>query len=361
MKRIGIAVSALVAVCAAAVQAQAPAPARPTVAADGTVSATVTVPLSNFLSAQAKAQLKDLLTAAPNPSAMTAGIEGMRKNTDERAKKVLDRWQAITHSKIEDTKIDGVRVNIVTPEGGIKPENKNRVLINMHSGGFLFGGAYGGQIEAVPLAARAGVKVVAVDYRMAPENVFPAASEDVEKVYRFLLKTYKPGNIGLYGCSAGGTLVGQSLAWFQDKKLPRPGAAGIFCSGLVDTFWYGGDEGEVSGLLNATVTARPPSESAPDAMRLYVRGTEKDPLIVPGNYPEVLAKFPPILMITGTRDVAASNVFITHRKLLEAGVDAQLYVTEGLGHGQFYMLPGTPENDIAHDVIWRFFDRHLGK
>jgi hypothetical protein len=63
--------------------------------------------------------------------------------------------------------------------------------------------------------------------------VFPAASEDVAAVYKDLLKTYRPENIGIYGCSAGGALTAQAEAWFQDKKLPNPGALGIFGSGAV--------------------------------------------------------------------------------------------------------------------------------
>ncbi len=355
MKRIFLSTVGLLAAFAVAAQAQE----RPTVDPDGTVRGTAAIPLSKFLSPQAQAQFKAMITRPPAAGPTTgSSIEATRKTGDERAKKILDDWQAIFPTTIEDSVIDGVRVRTLTPNSGIKPENKRRVLINVHGGGFFNGSAYGGQIESLPLAARGGVKVVAIDYRMAPENVFPAASEDVEKVYRALLKTYKPQNIGIYGCSAGGTLVGQSLAWFQDKKLPRPGAAGIFCAGLLDTFWYEGDLGEVSGLYNATPPMGPPKNPP---FRRYVSGLEKDPLIVPGNYPEVLAKFPPTLFVTGTRDVAASNAIMTHKKLLEAGVDAQLFVVEGLGHGHFYMMPGTPENVTTHDIIWRFFDRQLGK
>ena len=360
MKQIGIAVSSALALWAVAAHAQAPE--RPTVDVDGTSRGSAAVPLSQFLSPQGKAQLKDMITRAPAAGPSTgASIETTRKSGDERAKKTLDGWQAISPTTLEESSIDGVRIITLTPNAGIKPENKKRVLINVHGGGFFTGGMYGGQIESLPLAARGGIKVVAIDYRMAPENVFPAASEDVEKVYRHLLKSYKPQNIGIFGCSAGGTLVGQSLAWFQDKKLPRPGAAGIFCSGLLDTFWYGGDLGAVNGLMNASAPSRPPSETGNRPFRPYVEGTEKNPLIVPGNYPEVLAKFPPTLFVTGTRDVAASNAIVTHAKMVGLGVDAQLYMTEGLGHGHFYMMPGAPENVATYDAIWRFFDRHLGR
>lgn len=59
---------------------------------------------------------------------------------------------------------------------------------------------------------------------MAPEWYFPAASEDVAKVYRELLKSYRPENIGIYGCSAGAGLTSQAVAWFQTHGLPHPPA-----------------------------------------------------------------------------------------------------------------------------------------
>jgi acetyl esterase/lipase len=76
------------------------------------------------------------------------------------------------------------------------------------------------------------IKVVAVDYRLGPENRFPAASEDVTNVYRELLKTYRPENIGIFGCSAGGMLSGQAIPWFLKEHLPLPGAIGVFCASL---------------------------------------------------------------------------------------------------------------------------------
>jgi hypothetical protein len=50
---------------------------------------------------------------------------------------------------------------------------------------------------------------------------------------------------------------------------------------------------------------------------------------------------------------------MTHTALLEAGVDARLFVEEGLGHGQFFMFPGTPESATAYDIMWNFFDSQL--
>ncbi len=348
-------VIALAVVCAApADEAQ-----MPHVDADGTIHGNIgPVPLSNFLSAEAKAELTKRLQDAGAMS-MDGGIEEARARSDKRALAVLARWRDITNVTIEDDTLNGVHVHVVTPTDGVAPANANRVLINAHGGGFFVGGAYGGQVEAVPMVDAGKVKVIAVDYRMAPEHIYPAASEDMEAVYRHVLKTTTPDRVGLYGCSAGGTLVGQMIPWLREKKLPLPGAIGIFCAGVMDSFWWGGDAAQVSGLLNA----RAPNEGAPTPRwRPYFDGIDRNHfMITPGAFPGTLVGYPPTLVVTGTRDVAMSNAVMTHTRLLAAGVAAELFVQEGLGHGHFTTLPGTPEATTAHAIMWRFFDRRLAR
>ncbi len=324
--------------------------------ADGLV-----IPESSFFSAEAHAQQTLELSKGLPPNAAATGVAIARAQSDVGQKAILAKWLAIYPSDIQPMMIGGVQTDVVTPKSGIAAENQNRVLINLHGGGFSAGARSGGQAESVPVAGRGRIKVVAVDYRLAPENLFPAASEDVEKVYVALLKTYKPENIGIYGCSAGGTLTGQVVAWLQHKKLPRPAVVGVFCSGLMPTFWFGGDSGSLAPTLNNQPPQTMPSKPPPGAPRFYLAGMDdKDPLITPGLFPEVLAKFPPTLIVTGTRDVSESNALVTNVKLLQAGVETQLLVLEGLGHGQFNAFAGTPEAADAYDIIWRFFDRHLG-
>jgi acetyl esterase/lipase len=349
---------ALLAPMAAPASAQTPRTVK--IDADGTVHINgLDAPPSSFLSADARAQLIARLVAPP--IAMGGGIEGMRAATDRAGQAVVARWQAVFPSKITSVTMNGVRTDVVEPVSGVAPRNRDRVLIALHGGGFFAGAAFGGQAESIPLAGRGRIKVVAVDYRLTPEAKFPAASEDVEQVYRALLKTYKPANIGIYGCSAGGTLVAQSLAWFQHRHLPSPGAAGIFCSGALPSFWYGGDSSSVTPVLNGHLAATPGVKHASPGDP-YLDGVDQnDPLVAPALFPKVLAQFPPILLVTGTRDIAMSNALATNSRLLDVGVQTQLFVQEGLGHGEFNTVVGSPEAGQAYDVIWRFFDAHLAR
>ncbi len=216
------------------------------------------------------------------------------------------------------------------------------------------------------LASLGHIKVVAVDYREGPDHKFPSASEDVAFVYRNLLKTHRSQDIGVYGCSAGGMLTAMSVAWFQKHDLPRPGAIGIFCAGAgtpSGVGFMGGDaaytaiplgEARISPSPGARSEGRPPAPG-------YFEGTDPaDPLVNPINSAEVLSKFPPTLIITGTRDFAMSGAIYTHAQLSKAGVDAELHVWEGLFHGFFYN-PDVPGSKEAYDVMIKFFEKHLGR
>jgi acetyl esterase/lipase len=93
----------------------------------------------------------------------------------------------------------------------------------------------------------------------------------------------------------------------------------------------------------------------------YFTGTDAmDPLVSPAYSLDVLAKFPPTLIMTASRDMALSSALFTHTQLLKAGAPAEIYVAEGLWHG-FMFAPDLPEAADALNVIVKFFDRHLGK
>lgn len=208
----------------------------------------------------------------------------------------------------------------------------------------------------MPVSAMMQIKVISVDYREGPEYKFPAASEDVASVYRELLKTYEPKNIGIYGCSAGGMLTAMSLAWFQTHGLPTPGAAGIYCASAGS---FGGDASYIAFPLGE---GRMPAPNPPSHSQLGYFGSvdPKDPLVSPINSPEILAKFPPTLLITGTRDFALSGTLFTDTQLVKQGVDVELHVWDGLFHGFFYNVD-VPESKDALNVMVKFFDRHLGR
>ena len=312
-------------------------------------------PFSSYASPQALAMFRRVLDDGRRSPPLGGPVEASRAFNDKINTDRVERMKRLYPVKIADRKFGGVATQVVTPAQGIAPAQQHRVLINLHGGGFLWGAGSGGLVEAIPIASVGRIEVVTVDYRQGPEHVFPAASEDVAKVYKALLERYPAKNIGIYGCSAGGVLTGEAVAWLLTKKLPVPGAIGTFCGSIVE---LGGDSTFFAPPLNGEPVPKAPLTLADLP---YFKGARSDdPLVFPANSPELLRKFPPTLLITGTRDFTMSSVIHSQRLLTGAGVDAELQVWDGMWHS-FFSDPEMPESKQAYAAIVTFFDRHLGR
>jgi len=120
-----------------------------------------------------------------------------------------DTIRALYPANVEFSTIAGVPVSVVTPLS--IPSNKtDRVLINLHGGGFTSDS--GSLTESMPIANLTKIKVISVMYRLAPGYKFPAPVEDVVAVYRELLKTYRAQHIAIYGSSAGAVSLRRLLS-----------------------------------------------------------------------------------------------------------------------------------------------------
>ena len=263
-----------------------------------------------------------------------------------------DATRAVYPANIEFSTIAGVPVSVVTPL--VIPANKaNRVLINLHGGGFTSDS--GSLTESLPIANLTQTKVVSVIYRLAPEHPFPAPVEDVVAVYKELLKTYEPRNIAIYGSSAGAVLTPEVAVKIKQLGLPLPGALGIFSGG--GDFSQIGDSQQIYGVqgLSGHPDTRP---KGVQWLAVYVGSTDpKDPVLSP--FFADLHGMPPTLFMTSTRDMMLSDTTLLHRAFLRAGVDASLVVFDGLNHC-FWYDPHLPESREADGIMADFFDTHLG-
>jgi len=329
-------------------QSQTPSQDSATFDSDGTAHITRVVPMPSTISPKAQKWLESLEHSTPGPET----LEERRKRTD--AWRVRDSAEArrLYPVKVEEATTAGVRTDIITPLE--MPEaDRTRVLINLHGGGF--NSDSGSLIEGVPIAKLAETKVVSVYYRLAPENPFPAAVDDVVAVYRELLKTYQPHNIGIFGTSAGAILTAEVAVKLKQTGLPLPGALGIF-SGLAD-FSRVGDSRQLFTLNGFPGQMQPTDEKHLDDQ--YVGKTDrKDPALSP-LYAD-LHGMPPSLLVTSTRDILLSDTTILHRALLHAGNDSQLVVFEALPHAFWYQFQ-LPETREALEIMATFFDEKIGK
>jgi monoterpene epsilon-lactone hydrolase len=335
--------------------------AQPQVEANGTARLPpLSIPASHFMSAAARAKFIEHFArpaaASAAASARPPDYAAMRADDERRNAPYVERAKVLYPVTIEETTIGGVRSQVITPKAGVAPENRDRVLINLHGGGFIWGEGNGARAESIPIAGLGRITVITVAYRMAPEFRFPAASEDVAAVYRELLKDHRPENIGIYGCSAGGILTGEAVAWFQKVGLPMPGAIGTFCGALAA---LGGDSSHLAQPLVGELPFAG-ADSGSMSGQLYFEGASaQDPLVLPINSPEVLRRFPPTLLIAGSRDFTLSSLFASQAALSEARVDAELHVWDGMWHA-FFFDPDLPESQQVYRVVVDFFAKHLG-
>ena len=123
--------------------------------------------------------------------------------------------------KSEATVIDGVNAHILTPEV-IPPGNENRLLIHIHGGCYVNNPGKSGTNRRRHDGRFGGYKVISVDYRMAPDHVFPAALDDVMTVWKAALRTSKRENMAVFGSSAGGALT-LSMVGIDLGEPPRWG------------------------------------------------------------------------------------------------------------------------------------------
>jgi acetyl esterase/lipase len=251
-------------------------------------------------------------------------------------------------------------VETFTPVSGISAANQKRVLINLHGGGFETGARSVGRVESIPIAGLGRIKVISVDYRLGPENSFPAATEDVAAVYRALLKDYAARNIGIYGCSAGGMLTAQFTAWAIEQRMPLPGAIGMLC-GTGELFGLG-DSAYFAAALTRGLSeeARAHPQTSQEIIAYLRKADPQSALVFPMRHPEIYRWFPPSLLISGTRSFEMSTVIDAHNKLSRVGVTSDLHIWDGQYHG-FLMDADFPESREAYETIVSFFDQHLGR
>ena len=375
----------LVAIALSIFAYHATAEERPRVEEDGTIHVDeFDLPESSFLSDESRAARRYFRDVyGPELGSFSRDCPNlMSGENDPESKQVIRQCIAEAYYKTNIYKdvtakhdvamavetIGGIYTEVFTPKKGVAPKNRDRVLISIHGGGYVAGARYFSHTESIPVADMGAIKVFSPDYRMAPEFTHPAGIEDVVAVYRELLKTYRPQNIGIYGCSAGAMLTAQTISYIHANKIPMPGAIGLFCAaapmmadGAPGSFKSNrGESAYVSaGLSGHNRAARDDQPQSPS--RYFPDVAQDDPIVAPGDHDDVLSAFPPTLLISGTRDFLLSDVLATHAKLSKLGVEAELHVIEAMGHATFAFNPRDPMSDDVHNAIVRFFDKHLGK
>jgi monoterpene epsilon-lactone hydrolase len=243
---------------------------------------------------------------------------------------------------------DGVPAAWIIPPG---LETKRTVL-------YLHGGSYnaGSIASHLPLtgsiALAAKARVLAIDYRLAPEHPFPAAVEDALAAYQWLLKeSAEASQIVVAGDSAGGGLTLSLLLSLRDKGLPLPAAA-VCLSPLTDMTLSG-----ESWTTNARTDFMLKRIIVVKSAEIYYReANPRAPLLSP-LFAD-LAGLPPLLIQVGSEEVLLSDSILFAEKARAAGVDVTLENWKGMQHVWQYAASMLPEARQAVARIGEFIIQH---
>ncbi len=243
--------------------------------------------------------------------------------------------------KTTEQQIGGVQ-NLVFEAITVAEPVTDRVIMHLHGGAYVVGSAQIDSVLIAPIAQLTGLKVIAVNYRLAPEHPFPAALQDVISVYRALLKEYKAANIVVTGSSSGASLALAMVLQARTEGLALPAGLGLLSpwselAKIGDSYYT---LAGIAPVLDYEKTLR----NATDA---YLAGADiKNPLISP-VYADFSGGFPPTLIQVGTRDLFLSNCARLQRKMVADGASVELSLWEGMWHS-FQMSPNLPE---AHEAL----------
>jgi epsilon-lactone hydrolase len=259
---------------------------------------------------------------------------------DEIAARLAGFWKPLVEASNMEASLEEIRSRYEAlhaqfappPEAQVLPANAGGVpsllvgehadgpatLLYLHGGGYVLGSAFGYRHLAGALAVAAGARALVPEYRLAPEHPFPAAVEDAQRAYGWMLdQGVDPKRIVVAGDSSGGGLVMSLLLALRGQRTPLPGGALLFCPG-VDLSGRMMERAVTSGRL-MSVTLEQLRHSA----EVYLAGHPlDDPIVSPLTTD--LAGLPPLLVQAATGDFVLEEARALADRARSHGVDARL-------------------------------------
>lgn len=272
---------------------------------------------------------------------------GIKKGTFRR-RMVEPPWKCPSGYSVLDIKMKNFNMEILTP-----PEvNSECIVLQLHGGGYI------GKMRNVYRSfakyysdMRSGMKVLTIDYRVAPENPYPAALNDALTAYGWLLGLgYKGHNIILAGDSAGGGLALALSEYLRDNSIELP-AALVLMSPWTDLTASGSSyetNYELDPLFGNTRESMIYNGE-------YIGDNEPDNPYISPLFGEFNA-LPPMLFQAGSIEMLLSDSVDAAQKAKEAGCDVQLSIYDGMFHVFQMALDILPESQQAWQEVKEFVE-----
>ena len=240
----------------------------------------------------------------------------------------------------------------------IKPrkwKDNGKVIVYTHGGGYCLGSARGSLTHSVPVAHDTGMRVISVDYTVAPLAQFDEITDQaVNAIVTLTQSGYRLKDIAVYGDSAGGALIAGAVLKMRDRGLGMPAAA-ILVSPWSDI----SERGDTPVTLrDADPLLAYPRFLSASAAAYAAPKDWKDPYVSP-VYANYKKGFPPTLIQGGTKEILLSSMVRHYQALDQAGCDVKLDLYEGMWH-VFQSLPwDLPESKLARKKMASFLQQHL--
>jgi monoterpene epsilon-lactone hydrolase len=248
--------------------------------------------------------------------------------------------------------------------------DSSRRFLYIHGGAFMAGSPKGYRVLTDKLSAITNSAVLAIDYRLMPENTRLACVEDCRTTYDWMLENGPQGPdadtlefptaVFVAGDSAGGNLTLVLLAWARDNQRRAPNAA-LALSPVTDSRYT---SPSIRGNLNSDVILKPlakrlawvPGFMIGLAARFMAGHRASDPVVSPllGD----LAKLPPLLVLASDCEILRDDGRRYVNKAVEAGTDATLMLWDNVPHVWPIFYPDLPEAAEALEQVDGFFKRH---
>ena len=301
-------------------------------------------------SPESKKLLELLWKNYPGPSnyeMMKDKVDKMRANFVQATKNFATPPEG---TEVEAVDVDGVPAEWVSAPG----VDQDRVLLYLHGGGYVIGSIATHRGLVASLSKAANCRVLSLDYRLAPEALYPAAVDDATKAYRWLLaKGYQANRITISGDSAGGGLTLATLIALRDAGDALPAAA-------------------------APISPWTDLEGTGETMKTKV-DVDVDPMVEPGGLMGMAKIYlgdadpkqatasplhgdytglPPLLIQVGGLETLLDDATRVDEKARNAGVDVTLEVWPDMVHVWHLFAPMVPEGQEAIDKIGQFLIKH---
>jgi len=263
---------------------------------------------------------------------------------------MTSQFQLAEDVRCEPVDAGGVPAEWITTPGAVE----ERVIYYLHGGGYVIGSIKTHREMMSRLSRAAGARVLIIDYRLAPENPFPAAVADSTVAYRWLLSAgVDPGRVVIAGESAGGGLTVATMVALRDAGVTLP-VAGACLSPWVDMEGIG-----ESMTTKAEIDPMVMKEGIIELAQLYLGDADpRTPLAAP-IYAD-LTGLPPLLIQVGTSEVLFDDATRLAERAKSAGVDVLLEPWEDMIHMWHAFAAILPEGQQAIDRIGEFVRKHTG-